>query len=322
VVELCVAIAHEREESVDWSAWKAIAASCEANNVPGLYFADHYMTFPGAPDRPILDAWGVVCALAAVTSTLRIGTLVSPASFRHPSVLAKLAVTADHVSGGRIVLGMGAGWNEEEHARFGLPFHDLRTRMDVFEEQVQIVSGLLRPGPFSFAGTHYSYANVDAYPKPVNGRIPLMLGGEAGPRAARIAARWADEYNVIAVTPEGCRQCRAALEAAWRVAGRDLSSLRLSVAVWLLTGRDDDELLGRAGALAALIGQPDRDPAGFVAELRASSHWIVGTLDEAAEQLRALAAAGADLCQLVISLHRDLDQIALVGHELAARVRE
>ncbi len=317
-MELCVGI--EVQEGVAWDEWVALAEACERNGVPALYCSDHYLSTADRCERGALDAWGVLCALAATTSRLRLGTLVSPASFRHPSVLAKLAITADHVSGGRVDLGMGAGWHAAEHRALGFRFDELRTRMDVFEEQVEIVSRLLGPERFSYTGAHYGYTDINARPKPVRGRIPLILGGSAGPRSARIAARWADEYNTGAVDVEECRRRRARLDSACELAGRDPATLRLSVRIWLLTGRDEKELRDRTRMLMRWRGA--RDPDELLAELRASGSWVIGTLDAAAARLRELAAAGADRFVLALALHRDLDQLALVADELAPRVAE
>src|SRR3712207_2062286 len=203
----------EGQENVTWDDWVALADACERSGVDALFRSDHYVSVFGAGEHGSLDAWGTIIALAARTTTLRLGTMVSPASFRHPSVLAKLAVTADHVSGGRVDLGLGAGWHEPEHKAFGLPFLDRGARLDVFEEQVEIVSGLLEPRPFRYSGRHYTYAEVDALPKPVRGHIPLIVGGSGGPRSARIAARWADEYNTGGVDPAECRRRRDGLDA-------------------------------------------------------------------------------------------------------------
>jgi alkanesulfonate monooxygenase SsuD/methylene tetrahydromethanopterin reductase-like flavin-dependent oxidoreductase (luciferase family) len=314
-VELCVGI--EGQEDASWAEWKALAEACEANGIACLYGADHYLSTSRPNEWGSLDIWGTLCALGAVTSRLRLGSFVSPSSFRHPSVLAKLALTADHVSGGRIDLGMGAGWYEGEHRAFGLPFPDVKTRMDILEEQVAIVHGLLGPGPFSYSGAHYTYAGVNALPKPVRGHLPLLLGGNAGPRAARLAARWADEYNSPPVTPEEARLRRERLHAACEAVGRDPGTLRFSVLLWLLIGRDQDELYARARAVSAIQGRPDRDPAEVIAELRASGRYVVGTPDEAAEVLRAFGAAGADRVNLALTDHRDLDQVSLVGDQLA-----
>ena len=127
----------------------ALAQACEQHGIPALFRSDHYMNLDGAPGAGGARRWGTMCALAAVTSKLRLGTMVSPATFRHPSELAKLVATADHISGGRVELGLGAGWHEREHEAYGFPFAPTRNRMDVLEEQLQIVLGNWGREPFS-----------------------------------------------------------------------------------------------------------------------------------------------------------------------------
>jgi alkanesulfonate monooxygenase SsuD/methylene tetrahydromethanopterin reductase-like flavin-dependent oxidoreductase (luciferase family) len=316
-MDLCVMI--EGQEDVSWEQWRAIAAGCEANAIPALFRSDHYLTLgAGADDRQVIDAWATVCALAAITSTVRLGTLVSPATFRHPAVLAKLAVTADHVSGGRVDVGLGAGWNEAEHAAFGFPFPDLGTRVSVFAEQLEIVRGLTDAAPFEFAGEHYRVGPVQALPKPVQARLPIIVGGNAAPRSAAVAARFADEYNTPLPAPADIAPRRAAVARAWSDAGRDADSVRFSVMTGLLVGRDEGELLDRAGRLAAkqASGRSARE------ELEAlPDSWIVGTVDVVAERLRVLADLGVDRVMLQLLLHDDLDQLTLIGGELAAAVR-
>src|SRR5919106_2529154 len=137
-MRICAMI--EGQEGVTWEDWRALAEACEGSGIETLFRSDHYLSVVGRHERGSLDAWGTISALAAATSTLHIGTLVSPATFRHPSVLAKAAVTADHISGGgRIELGMGAGWLEAEHAAYGFPFPDTGVRMQMLEEQIEIV---------------------------------------------------------------------------------------------------------------------------------------------------------------------------------------
>src|SRR3954447_13355425 len=157
-MRVCLMI--EGQEDVTWQHWVALAEACERSGIEALFRSDHYLSVDGNRDRGSLDAWATINALAAITTRVRLGTLVSPASFRHPSVLAKNVVTADHVSGGRVEVGMGAGWHEAEHRAFGFPFHDTRTRMDVLEEQLQIVNGEWADGTFSFAGEHYRLEEV------------------------------------------------------------------------------------------------------------------------------------------------------------------
>lgn len=303
----------EGQEDVTWPQWQALAVACEEHGVPALFRSDHYLPLNGHEERVVLDALGTVTALAATTSTLRLGTLVSPATFRHPAILAKAAVTADQISGGRIELGLGAGWHEGEHAAFGLPFAATKQRMDVFAEQLEVVRGLWGAGEFSFAGEHYRLSGVDAQPKPVQDPMPLIVGGSAGPRSARLAARFASEYNTPFPTVDDVRARKAAVTDAWYAEGRDPGTLRFSVMTGAVLGRDAAEVRDRADEVGAKTDQPGFDP---------PEAWIAGTVDEAATQLRALAEAGVDRAMLQLLLHDDLDQVALIGRELAEAVRD
>jgi F420-dependent oxidoreductase-like protein len=218
----------EGQEDVTWPQWVALAEACERSGIEALFRSDHYLSVQGEDKRGSLDAWATINGLAAITSKLRLGTLVSPATFRHPSVLAKMVVTADHISGGRVELGLGAGWLEAEHRAYGFPFPDTRTRMDVLAEQVQIVHSSWKPGPFSFAGEHYRIEDLDALPKPVQQpHPPLILGGSGGPRSLALAARFADEYNTPFASVERCRELRARLDDACEAAGRERLPLSL-----------------------------------------------------------------------------------------------
>lgn len=308
----------EGQEGVTWPQWLALAEACERHEIPTLFRSDHYMNLDGQhPERGSLDAWGTLCALAAVTSKLRLGTMVSPATFRHPSELAKLVVTADHVSDGRIELGLGAGWHEREHEAYGFPYAPTRTRIDVLEEQLQIVLGnWSRPpeGPYSFEGDHYTLRDLDAQPKPVQRpHPPLIIGGSARPRSAALAARFADEYNTVFPTVAEVVEQRARVQRACEDAGREM--IPFSIMTGVLVGADEGELRDRAGRLAAKIGA---DPDDLLRE--PPSGWIVGTVDQVTEQLLALRDAGVVrvMCQQL--LHDDLDAVALLGSELAPRV--
>jgi len=219
-VPMRIALMIEGQEDVTWDDWVALAETCERSGIEALFRSDHYLSVFGQNERGALDAWGTICALAARTTTLQLGTLVSPASFRHPSILAKIAVTADHVSGGRVSLGLGTGWSEVEHRAYGFPFLAMKERMDVLEEQLQIVHGHWNDGPFTFHGEHYTLEGLEAQPKPL-GKLPLIMGGSAGPRAARLAARYADEYNTVDPSLDEVRERSAAIAAACEKAGRE-----------------------------------------------------------------------------------------------------
>jgi F420-dependent oxidoreductase-like protein len=318
----------EGQEGVTWPEWLALARACEEHGVPTLFRSDHYLNLDERPERGSLDAWATISALAAATTTLRLGTLVSPATFRHPSQLAKVVATADHVSGGRVELGIGAGWHEGEHRAFGFPFAETRERMDVLAEQIEIVHGSWTEAPFSFAGEHYRLEGLDARPRPVQEpHPPLILGGSAGPRGAALAARWADEYNTPLVGLDEVRARRERVIEACERAGRE--PIPFSMMTGILVGRDRDELRSRAAALAARRDpaelrpwepQGRRDTEADAWLSRTPDGWIVGTVDEAVEQLRDVRDAGVSRVMLQHLLHTDLDTIAIIGRELAPAV--
>jgi F420-dependent oxidoreductase-like protein len=307
----------EGQEGVTWEQWQALAAACEEHGFEGLFRSDHYVSVMDDPERGSLDAWTTLGALAAVTSRIRLGTLVSPATFRHPSVLAKSAVTVDRISGGRVELGIGAGWHEAEHRAFGFPFAPLRTRMDVMAEQIEIVARSFADAPFSFSGEHYELERLDARPKPVQRpRLPIIVGGSGGRRSVALAARWADEYNTFNASVEDLRRRRAAFADAWREEGRDPDAFRFSAMVILLVGTDQAELRDRVERLAAWEG---RSPSDVLEDLRSAG--VVGTVDEVAERLGELEAAGVQRVMLQHLLHDDLDAVELIGRELIPRLR-
>jgi F420-dependent oxidoreductase-like protein len=295
----------EGQEDVTWADWVALAETCERLGIEALFRSDHYLSVMNDGTRGSLDAWGTINALAAMTSTVRLGTMVSPATFRHPSVLGKLATTADHVSGGRIELGLGTGWHEPEHRAYGFPFPSMRDRMDTLGEQLEIVHRSWEPGPFSFAGRHYTVEDLDALPKPVQEPHPTLIsGGTAGPRGSAFAARWCDEYNVLYVTPEDAAGKREAIHAACRDAGRDPSTMVISMMNAVVLGRDPDEVQRRTDALGDL-----RDA------------WIVGTPSEVIERLREYEQAGIQRLFLQHLLHRDLDMLELFAAEVMPALR-
>jgi F420-dependent oxidoreductase-like protein len=266
-MRVCLMI--EGQEDVTWDQWVALARACEESGIETLFRSDHYLSVEGASGRASLDALATLTALAAITSRLRLGTLVSPATFRHPSVLAKMVVTADHVSGGRVELGMGAGWLEAEHRAYGFPFANTRTRMDVLAEQLEIVHRSWKPGPFSFHGEHYTVEELDALPKPIQRpHPPLILGGSGGPRSLRLAARWADEYNMPFASPERCAEVRARLADACEKEGRE--PLPLSVMTRLQTVEDaasQSREYGEAGVERMMLQHLDHADTALVERL-------------------------------------------------------
>jgi alkanesulfonate monooxygenase SsuD/methylene tetrahydromethanopterin reductase-like flavin-dependent oxidoreductase (luciferase family) len=308
-MRVCLMI--EGQESVSWEQWLALAKACEEGPIEALFRSDHYQSVMGRTDRGSLDAWGTICGLAAATSELRLGTLVSPATFRHPSVLAKGVVTADHIAGGgRIELGMGTGWLETEHASYGFPFLTTGERFELLEEQIEIVRRSWEEDGFEFKGEHYELSG-NALPKPLS-PPNLIVGGRAKPRSLRLAARWADEYNLVMMTAEECAAAVPDVLEAWESAGRDRPTISLMTSC--IIGSDEVDLLERAHATAEVRGDEATDPGSYLEAERPNS--LVGTVAQIRNQLDELERAGVERVMLQYLTHGDLDGVDLIA-ELA-----
>jgi F420-dependent oxidoreductase-like protein len=308
----------EGQEGVTWPQWVDLARACESHGFAALFRSDHYLSFDDPARRGALDAWATLAALAPITERIKLGTLVSPATFRHPSLLAKSVVTVDHASSGRAELGLGAGWFEREHAAFGFPFAADRERVDVLAEQVEIVHRLWdrSEDEVTFQGDHYRLEACRALPYPLQEPHPrLLLGGGAGPRAAALAARWADEYNVVYETPEAAAAARERLTAACEAIDRDPASLGFSLMTAFAIGSDRADLERRARRLMERLGESG-EPAAFLDGWR--SDRLVGTVDEVLERLAEYAAVGVQRVMLQQLDHEDLDPLALVGEHIPA----
>jgi F420-dependent oxidoreductase-like protein len=313
--ELQISLMVEGQEGITWAQWLELAAAAERLGFAGLYRSDHYLSDVPGSGRAALDAWGTICALAAVTKRLRLGTLVSPVTFRHPSLLAKLVVTADHVSGGRIDLGIGAGWMREEHVAYGFPFPGLGERLSMLGEQLEIIKRSWTEGPFSFAGRHYQVDGLDALPRPVSQPHPrIIVGGDGGPKSVAIAASWADEYNSAYPTDDQISERRGLLVAACDRIDRDPSAIELSVTTRVLVGHDVGEVERRAARTALLEGREDEPLAGYLAELTETG--VIGTPEQAIERLHKFAELGVRHIVLQSIDHADMEMIELIGAEI------
>jgi len=294
----------EGQEGVSWDQWCALAGACEEYGVGTLFRSDHYISQSDESANVAHDAWTTLAALAARTTTLRLGTLVSPATFRQPSLLANAAATADHVSNGRIELGLGAGWNHREHAAYGFPFPETGVRVEMFAEQLEIVHRLWTEERVDFRGSHYVLEDAPAQPKPVQRpHPPLLVGGSGGRGTVEPAERFADEYNTPFVTPEEAAGVRAKVP----------TSIRFSVMVGYLVGSTRGEALERARQLYDRRPR-DADFDSWVASY--SERAVVGSVDEAVARLREYAQAGCDRVMLQHLLHADLEPVRLLGREL------
>jgi alkanesulfonate monooxygenase SsuD/methylene tetrahydromethanopterin reductase-like flavin-dependent oxidoreductase (luciferase family) len=283
----------EGQEGVSWDDWLALAQACEENGLEGLFRSDHYLSVLGDEGREALDAWATISALAVVTERIRLGTLVSPVTFRQAGEIAKVVATADLISGGRVELGLGAGWNEREHEAFGFPFPELGERMTLLEQQLDRVTRQWAELP----------------PRPVQEpHPPLILGGSAGPRAARLAAAYADEYNTVFASVEECAERHERVAAACRAAGRE--PIRFSLMTTCVVGRDRAELERRAARVAERTA---RDVDAVLSREQA----ITGTVEEVAARIRAYRDVGVERVYLQHLDHSDVEMVRLIGAEVA-----
>jgi F420-dependent oxidoreductase-like protein len=309
-MRLCLMV--EGQEGVTWDEWLALADACEGSGLEGLFRSDHYLSVVGRRERSSLDAITTLAALAARTERIRLGTLVSPVTFRHPSVLAKSAATVDHVSGGRLELGLGAGWNEGEHAAYGFDFPPLGTRMELLEEQLEIVHRLWTEDSVTFVGRHYRLEECPALPRPLQEpHPPLILGGNAKPRSVALAVRLADEYNTLIASIDDCRERKSVLVEACESAGRDPASLPLTLMATCVVGEDRAQVVERVRGVLAAFGSGDEDPEAVLDERR--ERWIAGTPDEVVERLHAVGEAGVERVYLQHLVHGDTEMLELIG---------
>jgi len=305
-MRLCLSI--EIQEGLSYPETLAMTRAGEDLGYEAALLAEHY--YPsgiaegyagGLGERETGDAWIFLAALARETSRIRLGTLVSPVTFRHPSVLAKMAATLDHVSDGRAELGIGAGWFENEHSAYGFDFPAAGRRVDLVEEQLQVITGLWSQDPFSHAGKAYRLQDCHFTPKSVQQpRVPILVGGRStSERLPRLAARYADEYVCSMPSLDQVHVARERLDRACEANGRDPATLRLSAFLAICVGSTDREVQQHLETYHATNPQ-------YVRMLDSRENWISGTPAQAQAQLEALAAAGID--RALISVNCDLHQ--------------
>jgi F420-dependent oxidoreductase-like protein len=303
----------EPQQGADYGRLLAVARAAENLGFDAFFRSDHYLKMDDVSGLPgPTDAWVTLAGLARETSRIRLGTLMSPATFRLPGPLAISVAQVDDMSRGRVELGLGTGWFAEEHAAYGIPFPGVRERFDRLEEQLAIITGLWTTPvgqTFSFAGAYYTLTDSPALPKPAQRpRPPILVGGKGPRRTPRLAAKYADEFNVafddVAQTAAACGRVGEACQAAGRAAG----SLVYSAAQLVCCGRDTAELARRAAAIG-------RD----VADLRATT--LAGTPAEVVDKIGRYADVGIERMYLqVLDLH-DLDHLELIASEVLPQVR-
>ena len=298
----------EPQQGATYDDLVAVAREAERLGFGAFFRSDHYlgMGTEGLPGPT--DAWITLAGIARETSTIRLGTLMTSATFRLPGPLAISVANVDQMSGGRVELGLGAGWFEAEHTAYGIPFPDTRERFDRLEEQLAIVTGLwAAEGGFTFEGEHYRVTDSPALPKPVQAKPPVLIGGLGKRRTPELAARYADEFNLPFADERTTKDQFARVRAACEEQERDPATMRWSNALVLCVGADEAEVERRARAIGREKG-----------ELRENG--LAGTPEEVVDRIGRYAELGAERVYLQVLDLADLDHLRLVARDVMPHV--
>jgi F420-dependent oxidoreductase-like protein len=301
----------EPQQGASYDDLLAVARATEQLGFDGFFRSDHYLHMGSRVDgRPgPTDAWTTLAGLARETSRIRLGTLVSPVTFRYPGVLAIQVAQVDQMSGGRVELGLGAGWFEAEHAAYGIPYP--ARRFDLLEEQLAVITGLWSTPVgerYDFSGSHYTVVDSPALPKPVQQPLPIIIGGSGPTRTPRLAARYASEFNANFTSPERTAELVTNVRAACDELGRDPDELVYSIMATVCVGGDEAEFVRRAEAIGRSAD-----------ELRERA--FAGTPDEVVATLHAYRELGVSRAYLQVLDLADLDHLGLIAAEVTPQVR-
>jgi len=315
-----IGIIIEGQEGLSWHAWRHITAEVEALGFDSLWRSDHLLSIIDE-GREAHETWLALTVAAAETTRLQIGSLVSPITFRNPALLAKIAASVDTLSDGRLVLGVGAGWNDREHRAHGLPFPPFKERLERLEEGLEVILRLQGDGPVSYQGRYYQIDGANLYPKPVQKpRVPLLIGGKGKARFLRIVARYADEWNMTTNSPAFCHERSECLAEQCRAIGRDPADIRRSVSMGLLIGRSEREVERRCRSIQQLMPALASVNITEIPTAVRACGWICGSPEDIVRHLHALAAVGIDR---VMFQHHDFDDgdvLKLIAREVIPAV--
>ena len=314
------ALMTEPQQGLHYDELLALVRTAEDAGIEAFFRSDHYASFPGEAGLHTTDAWATLAGLARETSRIRLGTLVSPVTFRIPGNLAKVIQTVDEMAGGRIEAGFGAGWNEAEHQQLGIGFPPIEERYDMLEEQMEILHRLWTDGDgWSFDGEHWQVRDAKRHGEVARDgrRHPhVIFGGKGRSRMARLVATYGDEFNLISASPDEAASAYPRIRRACAEQGRDPDELVYSAMTGVLVAETEEDLRARVDDLLNVLGQADADGDAWLAERR--GRWIMGTADEAHDRVRALAERGTQRVMLQDFLPRDLDHVRLIGRIFAA----
>jgi F420-dependent oxidoreductase-like protein len=311
------ALMSEPQQGLSYDEILALARTAEEAGLEAYFRSDHYASFPGESGLPTTDAWATLAGLARETSRIGLGTLVSPVTFRIPGNLAKVVQTVDQMSGGRVEVGLGAGWNDAEHAQLGIPFPPLAERYEMLEEQLAILHGLwTEPDGWSFEGRHWQVRDAKRHGAVRSGRDGerrhphLVIGGEGKERMARLVAEYADEINIVSASPEKVEAAYGRVREACRRIGRDPDEIVYSAMTGVLVAETESELRDRVRDVMSAVASGG-DPEQWLAARR--ERWIMGVGEAAWERVRALEGAGVRRIMLQDFIPRDLDHVRVMG---------
>lgn len=303
-----IAVFLEGQNGLTWSRWQKIAAASEDLGYAGLFRSDHF-TNASPPDKESLELWVSLTWLASHTKRIEFGPVVSPISFRHPAFTARMAAAVDDLSGGRLSLGLGAGWQEREHKNFGFDLLGKSDRFDRFEEGVEVISSLLNSDdPVDFDGKYYHLEEGILLPRPQRqGGPSIMIGGNGKKRTLPLTARYADEWNALMATPERFGELNQHLDNLLANGSRSPSEVRRSMMVGCIFGHDDQQVEERVAA---------RTNGERTAEDLRARGVIVGTTSQMSDQMRKLEEAGVQRVMLQWIDLDDLDGLEAIGKDV------
>ena len=310
-----VGIMIEGQEGLTWERWWRLAAAAEDLGYESLCRSDHLTGLGGESKRPSLETWASLTALATRTRRIRFGPMVSPLTFYHPVILAKAAAAIDTLAGGRFDLGIGAGWNEHEHATYGVPFPPLKERMDRLECGARAIRALDAAKPVTLAQPYYALKNAETYPKSPSGRTRLVIGGRGEKRTLRVVAEFADEWNVTRVGAADYPAKYRVLADHCEAVGRDPEGIRRSLMIPLAIGRDNAEIARRvANARAVFPALPDGEAAWRAAG------FLAGPPAQVLADLDKWKAAGMQRVLLQMLDQEDIGALELFARDVLPRL--
>jgi F420-dependent oxidoreductase-like protein len=311
----------EGQEGLTWERWRRIIETADTNGFNSVWRSDHLFSLMGSPDRDCIALWPSLNEVGYRSSRLEFGQLVSPITFRHPVHLAIDAVAADELSGGRFLLGVGAGWNENEHKAFGFPLPQLKERMDRFEEGLKVITLLLSDEKVSFQGTYFQLDEAQSSPSPTRGsKVPIVIGGGGEKRTLRLVAEYADEWNITPATLEAYAGKVEVLLRHCEDVGRDPETIRRSIMLGHIIGRNQDELKRRAASIQKVFNAPsDADPEELISRFRERG-MLVGAPEEIVEQIQARAEQGVERIMLQTHDQTDMESLELFASDVMPHI--